>query len=81
MCVCVCVYIYIYIVIHSQTVSLYHNTSMWLDTWDASNWDRNPADFRTVGYLTALLSANESGGILLHTYHFSFLYVCMLISN
>ena len=24
-------YIYIYIVIHRQTVSLYHNSSMWLD--------------------------------------------------
>ena len=26
------IYIYIYIVIHRQTVSLYHNSSVWLDT-------------------------------------------------
>ena len=26
------IYIYIYIVIHRQTVSLYHNSSGWLDT-------------------------------------------------
>ena len=25
---------------------------MWLDTRDASSWDRNPADFTSVGYLT-----------------------------
>ena len=26
------IYIYIYIVLHRQTVSLYHNSSVWLDT-------------------------------------------------
>ena len=26
------IYIYMYIVIHRQTVSLYHNSSVWLDT-------------------------------------------------
>ena len=36
MCVCVCV------VIHRQTVSLYQN---WLDTQDASSWDRHPPSF------------------------------------
>ena len=25
---------------------------MWLDTRDVSSWDRNPANFMTVGYLT-----------------------------
>ena len=29
MCVCVCIYIYIYY--HPQTISLYHNSSVWLD--------------------------------------------------
>ena len=29
---CIHIYIYIYIVIHRQTVSLYHNSSVWLDT-------------------------------------------------
>ena len=38
----------VYIVIHRQTVSLYHNSSMWLDTWDAWSWDRNPPNF-TLG--------------------------------
>ena len=38
-------HIYIYIVIHWQTVSLYPNSSMWLDIWDAWSWDRNTADF------------------------------------
>ena len=31
------IYIYIYIVIYRQTVSLYHNSSVWLDTQDASS--------------------------------------------
>ena len=30
------------IVIHRQTVSLYHNSSVWLDNRDGSNWNRNP---------------------------------------
>ena len=48
--------IYIYIVIHSATVSLYHNFSVWLDTWDITSWLRNPADFTSVGYFTPNLS-------------------------
>ena len=35
-----CIYIYIYI-LSPQIGSLYHNSSVWLDTWDASSWDRN----------------------------------------
>ena len=35
----------VYIVIHRQTVSLYHNSSVWLDTLDASSWDQNPPNF------------------------------------
>ena len=35
----------IYIVIHRQTVLLYHNSSVRLDTQDASNWDWNPPNF------------------------------------
>ena len=56
---CVCVYIYIYIVIYRQTVSLYHNSSVWLDTRDASSWDRNPADLMLVGHLTPQLSSSR----------------------
>ena len=33
------IYMYIYIVINEQIVSLYHNSSMGLDTQDASSWD------------------------------------------
>ena len=40
--------IYIYIVIHKQIVSLYQNSSVWLDTRDDSSWDRNPADFYVI---------------------------------
>ena len=47
--VCVCIYIYIYIyiyiLIHRQTVSFYHNYSVWLDMQDASSLDRNPPNF------------------------------------
>ena len=28
-----------------QIVSLYHNSSVWLDTQDASSWDRNSPNF------------------------------------
>ena len=38
-------YIYIYIVNHRQTISLSHNSSVWLDVQDALSWDRNPPNF------------------------------------
>ena len=44
--------LYILIVIHRQTVSLYHDSSIGLETSDASSWNRNPADLTSVGYLT-----------------------------
>ena len=56
MCVCVCIYvftkmtplfIYMYIYILSSTdrsVSLYQNSSVWLDRIDSWSWDRNPVD-------------------------------------
>ena len=31
-----------YIEIHGDSVLLYQNPSVWLDTLDASNWDRKP---------------------------------------
>ena len=37
--------IYIYIIINIETVSLYHNCSVWLDMRDAPSWDRNPLNF------------------------------------
>ena len=39
------IYIYIYIFNHKRTVSLYHNSSVWLDTLDTSSLDRNPPNF------------------------------------
>ena len=44
--------IYIYIVIQRQTASSYHNSSARLDTRITSSWDRNPANFTSVGHLT-----------------------------
>ena len=45
-------YIYLYITgsifIHKQTVSLYHDLLVWLDTRDASSCDRNPANFTSA---------------------------------
>ena len=35
---------YIYKVIHRQTVSLYHNSLVWLDMWDSLSWDQNLGD-------------------------------------
>ena len=64
--ICIYMYIYIYIVIHRQTVSLYHNSSAWLDTKGASRWDRNSQNFTldSVSYHTAILMAYVSSGIM-----------------
>ena len=43
-----CLGIYKYIYSHPQTISLYHNSSLWLDTRNGSSWDQNPS----VGYFT-----------------------------
>ena len=53
MCVCVCVCIII--VFHRQTVSFYHNSSLLLDTRDASSWDRNPANFTFWNFIVCVL--------------------------
>ena len=53
-------YIYIYIYIsHRQTVSLHHNSSVWVDMREAPGWNRNPSDFTSVGYLTPKLSSSQ----------------------
>ena len=51
------IYIYIHIVTHRQTVSLYHNFSVWLDTLDAWIWDQNPPNFTLD--LVSYCSANK----------------------
>ena len=58
---CVCVYKYI---IHRQTVLLYHNSSVWLDTLYASSWNRNQPNFtldqeHTAQPFSDLMSAQE----------------------
>ena len=45
-----CQYIYIYD--HSQTVSLYHCSSVWLNMRDVSSCNQNSANLTSVGYLT-----------------------------
>ena len=68
------IYIYRYIAIHRKTVSLYHNSSIWLDMQDASSWDQNPADFTSVWYLTPKLSSflPQTKGFFTHI----FLHIC-----
>ena len=54
-----------YIVIHSQTVSLYHSSSVWLDVQDAPIWDRNPSKFtlNVISYYFAISATfNSLGG-------------------
>ena len=69
-------YLYIYIVIHRQNVSLYHNSSVWLDTRGARSRDRNPTDFyaNRKFYCTATKQFSVRKGILTHMYHFCFVY-------
>ena len=38
-------FLHTYILSSRQTVSLYHNSSVWLDTWDAWSWHWNPPNF------------------------------------
>ena len=40
--------VYMYMVIQRQAVSLYHYISGWLDTSDASSWDRNLINFTSA---------------------------------
>ena len=39
----------IYILSSTDTVSLCHDSSVWLDTPDTSSWDQNPANFTSDG--------------------------------
>ena len=60
----------VYIVIHRQTVSLNQNSSVWLDTQDASSWDWNPANF------TLDLVSYHS-----YIYIYIYIYIYSLYSN
>ena len=73
MCVCVCVCI----VINRQIVSLYHNSSVWLDTQDASCYDRNPPNFRldVLSNRSAISTTYICSGIRTHLYQLQFVYI------
>ena len=48
----------LYIVIHRQTVSVYQNSSVWLDTSVARSRDRNPSNFTLdLVYITIVAAA------------------------
>ena len=70
MCARMRIYLYIYIVIQRQTVSLYQNSSVWRDP---SSWDRNPGDFKSVGYLNPELSLISTKGLF-----FRYIFMCTL---
>ena len=74
MCVCVCVCI----VLHRQTVLMYENSSVWLDTQDASSWDRKPPNFTLdlVSNPSAFSVTYVSSGMITHLY--SLLFVSIL---
>ena len=66
--------IYIYIYIHGQTVLLYQNPSVWLDTQNALNWNPNPADFTSnilsLYYRHLCVSKEFLRYIFIYTYWF-----------
>ena len=61
------------LVIHRQTVSLYHNFSVWLDTVDSRSWDRNLADSNDNPR-----SYNTTTRKLTLMYHICFVYIYTL---
>ena len=72
---CAIIYIYIYI-IHKQIVSLYHDSSIRLDTWNAPTQDRDLPNFLS-GWLHTRGQASDStsAGELTHMYQISFVYI------
>ena len=69
------IYIYIYIVIYRQTVSLYHNSSVWLDTQDTSSWEWNPPNF--ISLLSPQATYVSSGIITHYVLAFICLHFCV----
>ena len=71
------IYIYIYIVIPKQTVSLYHNSSVWLDMQAASSRNRNPADFTYIYIYIYIYMKLAKTNFYLFIYFFFFcFYMC-----
>ena len=73
------IHIYIYIVIHRQTVSLYHNSTVWLDTQDSSSWDQNLPNFTLdlVSDCSDVLATYISSGIITH-FELAFVFFYLL---
>ena len=89
-CVCVCVVrvsIYICICCHPRTVSLYHNFSVWLDTWDAWSWDRNPPNFSFVRlsiiplspHLHLYLTGYQNAQFVRRALHYIYMRACVRV--
>ena len=70
----------VYIVIRRQTVSLYHNSSVWLNMQDALSWDWNPPNFTLdlVSYFSAISTTYISSGIITH-FVLAFVYIYIYI--
>ena len=51
-------------------VSLYHNSSVWLDTQDTLSWDQNPPNFMLdmVSNCSAISAIYINSGIIIHIY-------------
>ena len=78
------IYIYIYIVFYRQTISLHHNSTVWLDTWDAPSQDRKPANFKIYIYIyicvcvCVYVCVYVYVCVWMHTY--IYIYVCVCVS-
>ena len=71
-------------VIHGQTVSLYHNSSMSLDMLGALSRDRNPSKFTLdlIPNRSAISTIIVSSGIITHLYQLSlFFYFYFVLSK
>ena len=76
----ICMQRYIYIHFHPQTVLLYHNFSVWLNTQDASSWDWNLPIFmlELLSYCSAISMTYISLGIIIHLcINFHFFYILL----
>ena len=68
--------VYIYIYCHLQAVSLYNDSPVWLDTQNATSWDRNAPNFTLdlVSYRSAISATYDNSGIIKH---FTLAFVCL----
>ena len=64
--ICVCV---------TSTLSLYHNSSVWLDIQDISSWDWNPPNFVGISILPLSLQATYATSRIIM--HYVLVFVCL----